>query len=483
MKAEIRVLILEDDDSLRQTLTQVLAEEGYQVTGTAAGLQAVELAGQISFDLLITDIRMEGMDGLEALGQIRTSHPGIHSLVITGYSNEADAIRALELGVGEFLRKPFELSHFLDTVGRLAARCRHEQHAAEQERALRMTAIWALERLARNDEPDDQAGTVLGSSRLARSLALQVGLTPGQAEDIQLATLLAGVNDGLPEHPPATTREILYHLHERWDGQGSPEGLQGPEIPLGSRIVAVALNQGADPDPKRFDPGLLEQLRRTHGTPGLVAPLESLRHAGGLLAIGRTLLVAGNLPGAQAAFEAAVRESPQSTFGVEARLVLGRVHWMQGDASQARTAALAAVDASASLGKAEWARVGLDAGILLARLQDPAATGLLERSGGQLKCLQEEGPAARADLARFLLTGQGQSDAGPALRTLLKAEHRVELARAAPWLLSGLLEHLGRGSSEPLLQEAFLKLCREVPGELSRSLERGSLSSPARQAA
>ncbi len=485
MKAEIRVLILEDDDALRHTLVQVLSEEHYEVTAAAAGLQAVKLAGEISFDLLVTDIRMEGMDGLEALAQIRLSHPGIHSLVITGYSNEADAIRALELGVGEFLRKPFELSHFLETVGRIAARCRQEQHVAQQERALRQTAIWALERLARIRAPEDESNTVLGSCRLARSLALQVGQSLREAEDIQLATLLAGLSDGLPEHLPAVHREMLYHLDERWDGQGAPEGLQGPEIPLGARIVSVALRHGEPDraDSGRFDPGLLEQLRRVHGVPGLVAPPENLRRAGGLLAIGRTLLAGGDLPGARAAFEAAVLGSPQSTFGVEAQLLLGRVHWMLGEAAPARAAVLAAVDASAALGKVDWARVGLDAGILLAQLRDPGAPPLLERSSANLRGLQEEGPAARADLAQFLLAGQGPSEASAALRTLLQVEHRVELARAAIWLLPGLLEHLGRGSSDNLLQEAVLRLCREVPGELSRSLERGGLSLPARQVA
>ena len=114
-----RVLVLEDDPDFREMLVRLLAKEGYSVDGAAKGIEALELARKTEYDLVITDIRLEGLDGLATLSKLMQSQPYIGSLVMTGYSNEEDSIRAVRLGVGDYLRKPFRLDDFVGAVRRL----------------------------------------------------------------------------------------------------------------------------------------------------------------------------------------------------------------------------------------------------------------------------------------------------------------------------------------------------------------------------
>ena len=116
-----RILVLEDDDKLRLTLSQVLQGEGYHVDEAANGSDAIALAAAGGYDLVIADIRMEGVDGLEALARMKERHPEMRSLVMTGYSTEEDSIRAIRLGVGDYLRKPFRFEELMDSVQRLLA--------------------------------------------------------------------------------------------------------------------------------------------------------------------------------------------------------------------------------------------------------------------------------------------------------------------------------------------------------------------------
>lgn len=111
----MRILLLEDDPILRDTVAEALEDEGYLVTPTGRGLDAVEAARRHRFDLMITDIRMEGMDGLEALERVRQLQPGVCSLVVSGYACDEDLRRV----TGSFLKKPYALGDLLDRVARL----------------------------------------------------------------------------------------------------------------------------------------------------------------------------------------------------------------------------------------------------------------------------------------------------------------------------------------------------------------------------
>lgn len=111
----MRILLLEDDPILRATVAEALEDEGYAVLAVGRGVEAVEASREQRFDLMVTDIRMEGMDGLEALERVQRQLPGLPGLVVTGYACEQDLLRARRLARG-LLKKPYDLEELLNFV-------------------------------------------------------------------------------------------------------------------------------------------------------------------------------------------------------------------------------------------------------------------------------------------------------------------------------------------------------------------------------
>lgn len=127
----LRILLVEDDPDLRSTLSQALQEEGYEVEAVASGTEAIEASTRRTFDLVVTDIKLPGTDGLSALETVKAENPGIAGIVITGYSTEEDAVRAARLRVENYLTKPFHIDEFLSAVDRLS----ENKRRAELKRA------------------------------------------------------------------------------------------------------------------------------------------------------------------------------------------------------------------------------------------------------------------------------------------------------------------------------------------------------------
>src|SRR5262249_29507721 len=163
-------------------------EQGYSVEGVASGEDAVAKATGGTYDLIVADIRMAGMSGLDALARVKEGQPDIGTLGMTGYASEADSIRAIQLGVGNYLKKPFRIPDFLAAVQALVARRREGQRQREREQALRRTALWALESVARSlDLSRAHELTLVDTARLARDAARALGTAEELAEEVQLA--------------------------------------------------------------------------------------------------------------------------------------------------------------------------------------------------------------------------------------------------------------------------------------------------------
>jgi len=116
------VLLVEDEDSVRRALTRMLVCADLKVVGAPNGELALQEARRLgdSLRLLITDIRMPVMNGVELARAFRAIHPAIPILFITGFDTEATAAKVAGLGA-ELLLKPFSPDHFVDTVARLIA--------------------------------------------------------------------------------------------------------------------------------------------------------------------------------------------------------------------------------------------------------------------------------------------------------------------------------------------------------------------------
>ncbi|MEE4261246.1 MAG: response regulator [Desulfobacteraceae bacterium] len=101
------ILVMEDDLSVAKGLKMVLDEEGYSVNLAGTGELALEAFKQKRFDLLVADLRLPDIDGMEVIKQVKAAKPETEVIVITGYGTTATAVEAMKLGVHDFLPKPF----------------------------------------------------------------------------------------------------------------------------------------------------------------------------------------------------------------------------------------------------------------------------------------------------------------------------------------------------------------------------------------
>ena len=119
MAEPIHLLIVDDEDALRTVMAERLADAGYQVTEASSGEQALEKLERFAFDVLVSDLRLPGIDGREVLAAALQRYPGIIGIVVTGYGTVKDAVDAIKRGASDFISKPFqfeELLHVLESA-------------------------------------------------------------------------------------------------------------------------------------------------------------------------------------------------------------------------------------------------------------------------------------------------------------------------------------------------------------------------------
>lgn len=111
-----KILVADDEPSIRDLLAKTLALAEYDVEAVPDGRSAVGRLRTGSYDLLITDLKMPGMDGLALIREVRRLTPTLPVIIITAYSTEATAIEAINLGVHGYLTKPFRIAKILSTA-------------------------------------------------------------------------------------------------------------------------------------------------------------------------------------------------------------------------------------------------------------------------------------------------------------------------------------------------------------------------------
>jgi DNA-binding response OmpR family regulator len=108
MKVNGKILIIDDEASLRQTLARILQQAGFEVTSAENGEQGLAFLQQNPFDLIFMDIRMPGLAGLDVLERIRASHPGLPVVLFTAQPDLNSAVEALRRGATDYLLKPLK---------------------------------------------------------------------------------------------------------------------------------------------------------------------------------------------------------------------------------------------------------------------------------------------------------------------------------------------------------------------------------------
>ena len=113
-----KIMVVDDEDSIRQSLSDVLKDEGFKVISERDGQEALKLLDSTQPDLVLLDIWMPGMDGTEVLKRIKTARPGLQVIMISGHGNIEAAVKAIKLGAYDYIEKPLSLEGILLTVKR-----------------------------------------------------------------------------------------------------------------------------------------------------------------------------------------------------------------------------------------------------------------------------------------------------------------------------------------------------------------------------
>ncbi|WP_420454185.1 response regulator transcription factor [Rubrivirga sp.] len=127
--APASLLVVEDDDDLRQTLARRLEESGYDVATAATGPDALDAVAERVPDLVVLDVMLPGLDGVEVCRRLRSDHPLLTILMLTARADELDRVVGLEVGADDYVTKPFSLQ---EVVARIRSALRRVRAVREQ---------------------------------------------------------------------------------------------------------------------------------------------------------------------------------------------------------------------------------------------------------------------------------------------------------------------------------------------------------------
>jgi two-component system response regulator PilR (NtrC family) len=110
------LLFVDDEPALRELISERLGDHGFRVVPCESGDRALELLDQFAFDVVVTDLRMPGVDGSRVIDAARERYPGIVTIVITGYGTVKDAVDAIKRGASDFIAKPFQFDELMHVL-------------------------------------------------------------------------------------------------------------------------------------------------------------------------------------------------------------------------------------------------------------------------------------------------------------------------------------------------------------------------------
>lgn len=286
-----RIMIVDDEQGPREALKMILRDD-YEIFTAGSGTEALDFISNEEFDLMILDIRMPDINGIDLLAQVKSIVPETEVVMITAYASVETATNALRQGALDYLTKPFDSSAVKEVVAKGLARrsaknalrkkfselqvvndslqekieyayLNIEKHYEETVRSL-VAAIDAKDAYTKGHQ--ERVAFLVGI------LSREMGLPKEKVKLVQQAAILHDIGKiGIPEqilkktgkltteelaiikqHPVIgaeiispvqflqAARPIVLHHHERFDGTGYPEGLKGERIPRSARIIAIA---------------------------------------------------------------------------------------------------------------------------------------------------------------------------------------------------------------------------------------------------
>jgi putative two-component system response regulator len=265
-----RILVIDDEPVLRELMREMLEQAGYDVAGAEDAEHALALLEDEKIGLVVCDILMPGLTGIELLETVHRQQPNLPVLLVTGADTHAHLAAALAGGAAGLVAKPFSSAELVRTVA-LALERSSRARRDLQTRLLTPTLAGALANAIEAREASLH-GHCERLAALAVCLGAELGLGRTELETVRVGAILHDIGKiGIPdsillkeasldanefalmkEHALIgdrmleplelleAVRPIVRHHHERWDGAGYPDGLAGDRIPHAARIVAVA---------------------------------------------------------------------------------------------------------------------------------------------------------------------------------------------------------------------------------------------------
>jgi DNA-binding NtrC family response regulator len=130
---ENRILIVDDDDTIRSTMKAILEDEGYEVDLAASGKEGVQKAKETSYNIALLDIRLPDMEGVELLKLMKPAVPRTRKIMVTGYPSTQNAIEALNKNADAYLIKPVDIEKLLTTIKEQLKLQEEEKKFSEQK--------------------------------------------------------------------------------------------------------------------------------------------------------------------------------------------------------------------------------------------------------------------------------------------------------------------------------------------------------------
>jgi DNA-binding NtrC family response regulator len=130
---ETRILIVDDDDTIRSTMKAILEDEGYEVDLAASGKEGIKKSKETSYNIALLDIRLPDMEGVELLKLMKPAIPRTRRIMVTGYPSTQNAIEALNKNADAYLIKPVDIEKLLNTIKDQLKLQEEEKNFSEQK--------------------------------------------------------------------------------------------------------------------------------------------------------------------------------------------------------------------------------------------------------------------------------------------------------------------------------------------------------------
>jgi len=276
------IMVVEDEELIRDMIQQNIEWAGYKCTIAKSGIEALEILDGDSkkVDIIITDIRMPGLSGIELTKKVKENYDS-DVIVMTGFAEDFDYEKVIESGASDFFQKPINSKELMLRLKRvlkerilLAERNRADKELKKNIKKLQNAQEQTVAALASTTEIRDPytSGHQKNVTKIACSIAEHMGLSADLIKGLRIAGLLHDIGKiSVPAEilskPGKITKDernimknhcrvgydilkdiefqwpvakIVLQHHERMDGSGYPLGIQGEEILLEARILAVA---------------------------------------------------------------------------------------------------------------------------------------------------------------------------------------------------------------------------------------------------